>query len=135
MPIILKVEVKSEMECDKCQDTIPEGEECRHLSQTLCEDCYIRIIDTSKTCDVAATHSAKRHRAALGQSGTEGLTDTQKDIYEFVKKQGKATKEEIAEKFEFTEWELNRQFSVLRHCEVLKAKKEGDMIYIVPFQE
>lgn len=121
------------MKCDKCQDLIPEGEECTHLSQTLCEDCYIRIIDTAKTCDVAATYAAKKHRAALGQTGTEGLTDLQKEICAYVKEQGKVTKPQLAARFQLPEWELNRQFAVLRHCEVLRATKEGDQVYITLF--
>ena len=123
------------MKCEKCGESIQQGEECRHLSRLLCEDCYISIIDTAKTCDVAATHAARKHRAALGQTGTQGLTDLQKDICTYIGEQGQVTKEQIAKKFDLTEWEANRQFAVLRHCEVLKAKKEGDKIYIVPFQE
>ena len=122
------------MNCDRCQASIPEKEECSYLSQTLCEDCYIQIVDRAKTCDVAATHAAKKHRAALGQRGTEGLTELQKNICEFIRERGRATKEEIAREFKLEEWELDRQFAVLRHCEVLRAAKVGDQVYIVPFE-
>ncbi len=121
------------MNCDKCGESISTGEECRYLNQTLCEDCYIRIVDRAKTCDVAATHAAKKHRAALGQRGTEGLTELQKNICRFVEEQGKATREEIAGKFQLTDFEMEKQFAVLRHCEVLKATKEKGRVYIVPF--
>lgn len=123
------------MKCDKCRDSIPEGDECRYLSQTLCEDCYIMIVDRAKTCDVAATHAAKKHRAALGQQGTEGLTKLQQEICRFVQEQGKATKAEIARKFQLADWELDKQFAVLRHCEVLRATKVGDQVYIVLFDD
>lgn len=121
------------MECAKCNDLIPTGEECQYLGKTLCEDCYILAISPTRTCDVAAVHSAKKHRESMGQTGIEGLTELQKDIVNFIKEQGKATKQEIYKKFDLKETELEKQFAVLRHCEVLKGKKEGDKIYIVLF--
>ncbi len=121
------------MECYKCKDPIPQGEECKFNNNFICEDCYIETLSPPKTCDVAAVHSAKKHRAAMGQTGTEGLTEQQKDIVDFINEQGKSTKPEIAEKFDLKEKELERQFAILRHCELLKGKKEGDKIYVVPF--
>ncbi|MDW7651817.1 MAG: hypothetical protein SCK29_13100 [Bacillota bacterium] len=121
------------MECAKCKDPIPAGEECNYLGKTICEDCYIVALSPPRTCDVAAVQSATKHREAMGQSGTEGLTALQKEIVEFIRERGKATKQEIAEKFEMKQWELDKQFAVLRHCEVLKAKKVDDTVYIVLF--
>ncbi len=121
------------MECNICKDPIPEGEECQYNGKVICEDCYIETLSPPKTCDVAAVYAAKKHRAALGQSGTEGLTDQQKEIVEFVKENGKVTKQGIAEKFGLKPYELERQFAILRHCEILKGKKEGSNVYIVPF--
>ncbi|EEG76554.1 helix-turn-helix domain-containing protein [Dethiobacter alkaliphilus] len=121
------------MECVKCNDPIPKGEECNYLGKVVCEDCYIMSVSPPKTCDVSAVHAAKKHREAMGHTGTEGLTDLQKDIVNFIKEQGQVTKPQIAEKFALKQSDLERQFAVLRHCEVLKAKKDGDKIYIVPF--
>ena len=120
-------------ECNICKDPIPEGEECKYHGKVICEDCYIDRLSPPKTCDVAAVHAAKKHRAALGQSGLEGLTELQKQIVNFVKESSKVTKEDIAKKFELKPHELERQFAVLRHCEVLKGKKEGNNVYVVPF--
>lgn len=121
------------MNCARCLEPIPEGESYDHYGQTLCEDCYIGAIEPPRTCDVAAVHSAKTHRAMTGQTGTDGLTELQKDIFNYVKNQGKATKAELAKKFKLPEWELDKQFAVLRHCELLKGRKEGNTIYLVPF--
>jgi predicted HTH transcriptional regulator len=121
------------MECHICKKAIPGGEECTYNNNVICEDCYIEILSPPKTCDVAAVHAAKKHRAALGQSGTEGLTEQQKEIVKFVKENEKITKQDIAEKFALKPYELERQFAVLRHCELLKGKKEGNKVYIVPF--
>jgi hypothetical protein len=121
------------MECAKCNDPIPKGEECSYLGNVLCEDCYIMALSPPRTCDVAAVHSAKKHREAMGHTGTDGLTDLQKEIVNFVRDKGKATKAEIAGHFDIKGTELEKQFAVLRHCEVLKARKENNQIYIVLF--
>lgn len=121
------------MNCDRCQEIIPEGEVCNYRGQNLCEDCYMGALQPPKSCDVAAVYSAKIHRQATGQTGVEGLTELQKEIYHYLKEQGKATKLELQEKFDLPQWELDKQFAVLRHCELLKARKEGEKIYLVPF--
>lgn len=122
------------MKCEKCRDPISEGEQYNHDGEVLCEDCYLDAIEPPRTCDVAAVHSAKKTRALAGQTGVEGLTELQKNIYNFIQQQGKATKLELAEKFQLSERELEKQFAVLRHCELLKGRKEGNMVYIIPFE-
>ncbi|MCR4436402.1 MAG: hypothetical protein QHH06_11085 [Clostridiales bacterium] len=121
------------MECARCKQPIPEGEECNYYGKILCEDCYIEAAEPPKTCDVAAVYSAKKHRALAGQTGTEGLTEQQKNIYEYVKKHGKATKQELLDALGLSPRDMDRQLPILRHCELLKAHKIGQEIYIVPF--
>ncbi|MDR3585834.1 MAG: hypothetical protein P4L59_11000 [Desulfosporosinus sp.] len=121
------------MNCERCQGLIPEGESYNHRGKTLCEDCYIGAMQPPKTCDVAAVFSAKTHRDALGLSGTEGLTALQKDIYNYIKDHGKATKQELTDHFKLPAWELDNQFATLRHCELVKGQKEGNEIYLVCF--
>ncbi|ATW28883.1 hypothetical protein DCMF_24790 [Candidatus Formimonas warabiya] len=119
------------MQCEKCRAEIPEGEEMRLHGKIVCEDCYVIGVQPPKTCDVAAVHSAKMHRQMSGQTGTEGLSDVQKSIYEFVKLKEKVTKDQLAEHFNLPLAEIERQFTVLRHCELLKGTKEGNAVYIV----
>lgn len=121
------------MECARCKQTILEGESYNYYGKILCEDCYIQAIEPPRTCDVAAVHAAKTHREMYGQTGTEGLTDQQKNIFEYVKKHNKATKSELSSTFGLSDSELDRQISVLRHCEIIKARKIENEIYIVPF--
>jgi hypothetical protein len=121
------------MQCARCQDVIPEGEECNFHGQMLCEDCYIGAVQPPKTCDVAAVHAAKKHREGAGQTGTDGLTQLQKDIYNFIEQQGKVTKEQLGKQFELPPWELEREFSVLRHCELVKAQKQDEKIFLTLF--
>jgi len=77
------------MICAKCGEEIPRGDEMNYMGQILCEDCYVDAVSLPKTCDVAAVYSAKLARKAAGQRGTEGLTELQKKIYEYVKVNGR----------------------------------------------
>ncbi|AEG14891.1 hypothetical protein G7K71_01145 [Desulfofundulus sp. TPOSR] len=117
------------MKCVRCQEEVPPQDSYDYYGQTLCEDCYIAALQPPKPCDPTAVASAKATRTQLGQTGTAGLTPLQKRIYEYIKEKGKATKEELASTFNLPQWELEKQFAVLRHCELVRATKEGQQIY------
>ena len=119
------------MICPRCQEEIPKGDEKEHMGQTLCEDCYVEAIDPPRTCDVAAVHSAKLARKQAGQVGTEGLTEQQKEIYDYVKANGKVTPEDLAKRFQLKQWQLEKQIATLRHCELLKGAMIDGVKYIV----
>lgn len=123
------------MKCSRCEEEIAEGEQYDYFGQTLCEDCYIGAIEPPRTCDVTAVFSAKKSRDMAGQTGTEGLSQLQKEIYDFIQEKGQVTKDDICNKFKLPAWEYDKQFAVLRHCELLKGKKEGNLVYIVPFND
>ncbi|RKO67298.1 hypothetical protein [Desulfofundulus salinus] len=118
------------MKCARCQEEVLPQDSYDYYGQTLCEDCYIVALQPPKPCDPAAVASAKATRKQLGQTGTDGLTPLQKRIYEYIKAKGKATKEELASTFDLPQWELEKQFAVLRHCELVRATKEGNQIYL-----
>jgi hypothetical protein len=122
------------MECANCKQIIQEDESCNYLGKILCENCYIQVIQPPKTCDVAAVHAAKTHRALSGQTGTDGLTEPQKKIYEYVIKNGKATKQELRDEFNLTEYEMDTLMAIFRHCELLKGRKVDKEVYVVPFE-
>ena len=121
------------VKCDRCGCEISDEDSFTHFSQTLCEDCYIDIKNPAKPCDPWAVYLATRSRETAGLKDSEGLTELQKAIYKFVKSRGKATVEELKANFKITQGELEKQFATLRHCELIKGKKEGDRVYIVPF--
>lgn len=120
------------MRCKRCNREISNGESYEYLGETLCEDCYIDIRYPTKACDSWAVYSATRSRESSGLKGTEGLTELQKAIYEFVKSNGKITREDIMKKFNLTESEMQTRLAVLRHCELVKGRKKGNKIYLVP---
>ena len=118
------------MICERCKDEIPDGEQFEHMGQVLCEDCYIEAIEPPRTCDVTAVYSAKLARKIAGQEGTEGLTELQKDIYNFIKNEGPVTHEQIMKKFSLAKWQLEKNFATLRHCELVRGYRENGIIFV-----
>ncbi len=120
------------MKCMKCgAENIPEEYVYNYLGKTLCEDCYIDIQHRPQPCDPGAVYSARKTREMLGQTGTDGLSELQKDIYNFIKEKEKVTHQEIADHFKVELPELQKQFAILRHCELVKGCKEGNTIYLM----
>ncbi|WP_211289782.1 hypothetical protein SPSIL_033360 [Sporomusa silvacetica DSM 10669] len=106
------------MICTKCNSEIPEGEQCLHHGKMLCEDCYLEVLEPPRTCDVAAVYGAKLARKMAGQEGSDGLTELQKNIYNYINETGSVTAEQIMNKFNLSKLQLERNFAVLRHCEL-----------------
>ncbi len=121
------------VKCNRCGREVPAENSYQHLGEALCEDCYIDIRYPAKACDPWAVYSATRSRESAGLEGTEGLTELQQKIYEFVKAKGKVTREEIMANFNIKEMELQTNLATLRHCELVKGRKEGNCVYLVPF--
>ncbi|MEG9194809.1 MAG: hypothetical protein V6S10_05760 [Candidatus Methanoglobus sp.] len=67
------------------------------------------------------------------KAGGKKLTERQKRIYELVRSRGKAKAEEIARELGMSVKEVEREFAILRHLELVKGRKEGDEVFIVPF--
>ncbi len=119
------------LKCQSCGREITEDEVSISGGQTLCEDCYIDVSHRIRVCDPWAERSKMIFRESHGLTGTDGLTDQQKDIYEFIKSKGKATREELAEKFKLPPSKLENQFAILRHCQLVRGRKEGEKVYLV----
>jgi recombinational DNA repair protein (RecF pathway) len=121
------------LKCSRCGREVSKDDSYQHLGEILCEDCYIDIRSPAKACDPWAVYAATRSRETHGLKGTEGLTELQKAIYEFVRGKGKVTREQLMENLGLTEAELQTQLATLRHCELVKGHKEDDRVYLVPF--
>lgn len=102
-----------------------------HEGQTFCEDCYIEASQRIRICDPWGERSKRVYRESHGLSGTDGLTPIQKKIYETIQSKGKATREELTAEMGLSAREFENEFAILRHCQLLKAKREGDVIYLV----
>lgn len=121
------------MKCQRCQRDIPESEGFKYLGEILCDDCYIDAISPAKPCDPWAVYLATRARESSGLKGEEGLTPFQKEIYEFIKNNGKVTVAQIMTDFNITQSDLESLVATLRHCELVRGHKEGNKVYLVPF--
>ncbi len=118
------------MKCDKCQQEIQENDVHKLREKDLCEDCYIASLHQPKPCDPMAVYGARKTREMLGQEGAEGLTERQQNIYEFIKERQKVTGPEIAENLQLPLEEIEKEFAILRHCELVRGFKEGKTKYL-----
>jgi len=114
------------MKCAKCGKEIKEGEAVKKDNSFLCEDCYFDELSPVRVCDPWAVMLAKK-------AGGKRLTERQRRIYELVRSRGKAKAEEIARELGMSVKEVEREFAILRHLELVKGRKEGDEVFIVPF--
>ncbi len=115
------------MKCEKCASDIPADEVREHSGRTLCEDCYLEIMVTPKTCDPWAVYSAKN---TVSQEPV--LTEEQQKIYDLIKAEGPLSLERICGDLGLSEEEFRRSFATLRHMELAKAsKREGEVCFML----
>jgi hypothetical protein len=117
------------MECERCGTRVEAGESREHEGKELCEDCYISAVNPPKACDPWAVHLAKSDK---GRSGLQ-LTPVQQQLYDLVKKRGMISFPEAASQLGLTEEELRREFTTLRHLELLRAHKQHQQVLIALF--
>lgn len=119
------------MNCERCKETIDSDQDVfDYYGSNLCEDCYISALQPPRACDPAAVESARATRSLMGQTGIEGLTPMQKRIFELIKERGKIPREELMTCFELPPWEFEKQLAILRHCELIRATKIGQTVYM-----
>jgi hypothetical protein len=117
--------------CQRCGCKVSCEDQYVVNGLVLCDDCYLEESNPVKACNPLAVYSAKRFQESNGSEAK--LTDQQQAIYNYIKTKGKATPQELCNKFGLSQRELENQVAVLRHLELTKGKKEGNKIYVVPF--
>jgi ribosome-binding protein aMBF1 (putative translation factor) len=121
------------VKCQICGAEVSSKEIYLWSGLKVCEDCYFEKAYPVRTCDPVAVHAAKTLKAT-GVKLEERLTDVQKAIFNYVLLRGKATIEELCNELKISRREIEIQIAILRHLELVKGRKEGNQIYIVPFQ-
>ena len=119
--------------CHRCQRKIPEEDSFGFFGEVLCDDCYMDARAPAKACDPWAVYLATRTRETSGLTGVEGLSPLQKEVYEFIKKNGRVKPVEEMNKFNISQRGLEQTVATLRHCEMVRGEKDGNNIYLVPF--
>jgi hypothetical protein len=122
------------MSCERCGLPLKEGESIDFHGKVLCEDCYFYESNPPKACDPMAVASALSVRKQLGQEGNSGLSALQQQIYHAIEQYRQITKDELLKIINITPEELERQFAILRHCELIRAFKDGDKVYFTKWQ-
>lgn len=115
------------MKCDRCKETIEQGEERALHGQTLCEDCYMDALSPARTCDPWAVHSAKSLSKAGG--GNLEINETQAKIIQILKETGGLEPRVISERLQLRPSDLEREIAALRHMEKIRGElKDGKKI-------
>ncbi len=115
------------MECERCKDSIEDGEEREFYGQTLCEDCYMDALSPTRTCDPWAVHSAKSFMKEGGESLQ--LNMTQDMILKILEETGGVEPKILVERLQIKPSDLEREIAALRHMEKIRGElKEGRKI-------
>ncbi len=115
--------------CTRCGASLEE-EPRAYFGEALCEDCYLEVLSPLRTCDPWAVHSA---RSLKDLAGGRALTPRQQQFFDLVRAKGEVSIAEAAGQLGLREDELQREFAVLRHLELLRACRKGQGIFIIPF--
>ncbi len=116
--------------CTKCGASLQDEEPRGYFGEVLCEDCYLEAVSPIRTCDPWAVHTA---RSLKDLPGGIALTPRQQQLHDLVKEKGEVPKQEAARVLGISEDELQREFAVLRHLEMLRACKKDEGIFLIPF--
>jgi hypothetical protein len=119
------------MQCSRCQRELTEVQSCVNRGKVYCEDCLMDIGLTVQECDPWATYIDTSGRKRHGEKGAAGMTELETQIYEYVKKRGQATRQEVMKDFGLSEKDLSLQLLPLMHAELVKERAEGGQQYLV----
>ena len=111
------------MQCKRCKDEIPKGEERELYGQILCEDCYMDLLSPLRACDPWTVHSAKAF--SKGRSHGLELNPSQKRILDVLKEQGPVDARNLSEMFHIKETDLERHLAALRRIQAKEWKYDN----------
>jgi hypothetical protein len=115
------------VKCERCGESIPDGEEMEHYGKLLCEACYMQALSPARACDPWAVRSAQ----TLSQLDEDyaSLTETQSRILKVLAETGGVTAEALAQELAMGLPELEREFATLRHTEKIRGQmRDGQKV-------
>jgi hypothetical protein len=119
------------MQCSRCQRELTEVQSYVNKGKIYCEDCLMDIGLTVQECDPWATNIDTSGRKRHGEKGAAGMTELETQIYEYVKKRGQATRQEVMKDSGLSEKDLSLPLLPLMHAELVKERAEGGQQYLV----
>ena len=111
------------MKCMRCQKDFPAEELVELDNRKLCEDCYMDVVSPLKACDPWAVHAAK---GGQQEGGQPQLLPLQEKMLDEIRKRGKIRPAELAGILGVELSELEKNFAILRHMELLRGCKGED---------
>jgi len=121
------MEMKGEGRCEACGEKVAEEELILHEGEGLCEECYFDRCHRIKVCDPWGERSKRVFREL------EGLTEVQAKIYDFIRSRDGVSSEDICREFGLSPAEMQNEFAILRHCQLVKGKRADGQMLIVPW--
>ena len=115
--------------CTRCGAGLQEAPR-GYFGEALCEDCYVEALSPVRTCDPWPVHCT---RSLKDLPGGLTLTARQQQLYELVKERGEVSSLDAASALGVSEDEVHRGFAVLRHLEMLRARKKDQGIFLTRF--
>lgn len=109
--------------CAKCSIPIETAEIYYLADEKLCEDCYLERRIKPVTCDPWAVYAARNTSGKAPQ-----LTDLQQGILELLREKGPLQAVQICNHLNLTEAQFETNFATLRHMELARGFKDGDMV-------
>jgi len=119
------------VQCSRCKREIAEARSYVHQGKIYCEDCLMDIGLSIKECDPWASYIETSGRKRHGEKGAAGMTELETNIYEYIKSRGRATRQEVMQRFGFSDEDLKLQLLPLMHSELVKERAEGGKEYLV----
>ncbi|AXV36974.1 MAG: hypothetical protein KO217_01120 [Methanobacteriaceae archaeon] len=120
----------NKIHCQSCGKSLLENEVYKSAKQVLCDDCYIDTQHRIKACNPLGERAKKNFRKSQGFQGTEGLSEIQKNIYQYIQLKEKVTRVDLIKQFKLSPTDLENHFAIMRQSQLVKGKKEGDTVYI-----
>jgi len=110
------------MECSRCKTALGSEAAVSNGAEVVCEDCLMDLLSPAKACDPWAVKLAKGAMATSAE-GDRSLRGLEKDLLELVRARGAVPKPAAPGLLEARPAEVERAFSVLRHMELLRARR------------
>lgn len=106
------------MKCERCGQETSAEDARAHNGRTVCEDCYMDLLNPAKACDPWATYTSTRLKE---QADEVELTDRQQRIIDLLTEVGSAPHLEVCERLGISLAELERDVATLRHMELVRG--------------